>query len=304
MITILIGISGSGKTTLAKARVVNSKKTMRVNRDDLRRTLFMMDGTYYQRPDLRECEKLVSEVSEQMIYDGLHKGMDIVIDNTNLQRKYIDEIIRKFNHLASIEIVFVEISLVTAKERVLHREGGSIDVSYIDRQFNDLQKLKKQLHGNQLFYPQINAEISFNQKFPEVYLVDIDGTIAKKGDRDIFDDSKLHLDTEIVSVGNVVRGIEREGFRIIYVSGRQDSCYDTTKKWLEDNNLWFDKTEMYMRKTGDLRPDYLIKEEIVVNDIHPKYNVIGVLDDRLQVTREYFRLGIPVLNCNQNLIQF
>lgn len=306
MITILVGISGSGKSTMAKKMLENSN-LVRVNRDDLRRTLFgveQSDQSYYNRKDFKNCEKIVSELSEQAIYDILHKNMDVVIDNTNLQKKYITEIIRKFNHLSSIEIIFVDTSLSTAKLRVLNRNGRDTDISYIDRQYNDYLKLKRQMHGLPLFYPQVNVEISFNKELPKVYLVDIDGTVAKKGDRDIFDDSKLHLDTEIKAVGHVVRGLFKDGFQIVYVSGRQDSCYSTTRKWLEDNNLWFDNTEIYMRTAKDQRPDYIIKEEIVIRDIYPKYNVIGVLDDRLQVTREYFRLGIPVLNCNQNLIQF
>lgn len=305
MITVYIGVSGSGKTTLSQKQVRNTPGTVRVNRDDLRSTLFMMDSTYYERSDLRECEKLVTEFSEQIIYDSLHKGLNVVLDNTHLEKKYVDDIIRKFNHLSPIELVLVEVDKYQAKLRVTLRSGyQSLNTDYIDRQFQQLEKLKKQLHGTPFLYPQVNSEITFNTNLSPTYLVDIDGTVALKGDRDIFDDSKLHLDTEIKAVGNVVRALSEHGYRIIYVSGRQDSCYSTTRKWLEDKNLWFHDTEMYMRAEKDQRPDYIVKEEIIVNDIYPKYNVIGVLDDRLQVTREYYRLGIPVLNVNQNLIQF
>ena len=306
MITILIGISGSGKSTLSEKKMLHNANLVRVNRDSLRTSLFMMDSLYYSRPDFRGCEKLVSEISEQLIYDSLHKGKDIIIDNTNLQKKYIDDIIRKFNHLSAIELVFVDVELGEARNRVIKRENFTTpeQAEYISRQHNDYQKLKKQMHGLPLFYPQINAEISFNKKLPKVYLVDIDGTVAKKGDRDIFDDSKLHLDTVINPIANVVKALHNDGFGIIYVSGRGDNCYLTTYKWLKDNELWFKGTEMYMRREGDIRPDYLIKEQIVEEDIHPNYNVVGVIDDRLQVTREYYRLGIPVLNVNQNLIQF
>lgn len=306
MITILIGISGSGKSTLSEKKMLHNANLIRVNRDSFRTALFMMDSLYYNRPDFRDCEKLVSEISEQLIYDSLHKGKDIIIDNTNLQKKYIDEIIRKFNHLSAIELEFVDIDKSVAKARVMARDskGKAFDTSYIDRQSNDLIKLKKQLHGVQLYYPQINAEILFNEGLPKAYLVDIDGTVAQKGDRDIFDDSKLHLDSEIKAVAEVVRALQKEGYTIVYVSGRQDTTYNATKKWLEDKNLWFTNTEMFMRKAKDQRPDYLVKEEIMIEAIVPRYNPVGVFDDRLQVTREYYRLGIPVLNVNQNLIQF
>ena len=40
MITILIGISGSGKTTIAKEMISKNQNLIRINRDDLRKTLF------------------------------------------------------------------------------------------------------------------------------------------------------------------------------------------------------------------------------------------------------------------------
>ena len=99
MITILIGISGSGKTTLAKEMLSKNPNLVRINRDDLRKTLFgveQTDTSYYLRKDFKRCENLVSEIVEQMMYDSLNKGLDIVLDNTNLQKKNITEIIRYF----------------------------------------------------------------------------------------------------------------------------------------------------------------------------------------------------------------
>ena len=63
-------------------------------------------------------------------------------------------------------------------------------------------------------------------------------------------------------------------------------------------------SEMFMRREKDQRPDYIIKEELIVNEVYPKYNLIAMIDDRLQVSREYFRLGVFTFNVNQNLIQF
>ena len=306
MITILIGISGSGKSTLSEKKMLHNANLVRVNRDSLRTSLFMMDSLYYSRPDFRGCEKLVSEISEQLIYDSLHKGKDIIIDNTNLQKKYIDDIIRKFNHLSAIELVFVDVELGEARNRVNKRENFTTpeQAEYISRQHNDYQKLKKQMHGLPLFYPQINAEISFNKGLPPAYIFDIDGNLALKGDRDIFDDSKLHLDTQIKAVAEVARALHRDDYRIIYLSGRQDSTYLTTKKWLEDNGLWFAKSEMFMRKAKDQRCDSIVKEELIIEHILPKYNVIGVFDDRERVCRAWYKLGVFCFNTNQNLIKF
>jgi hypothetical protein len=47
-----------------------------------------------------------------------------------------------------------------------------------------------------------------------------------------------------------------------------------------------------MRPKNDYRKDSLIKEEIYVNNIKNKYNVIAVYDDRDQVVKKWRELGI------------
>ena len=59
-----------------------------------------------------------------------------------------------------------------------------------------------------------------------------------------------------------------------------------------------------MRAAKDQRPDYIIKEELLREQIAPKYNLLAMWDDRLQVTREYYRLGIFTHNVNQGMVQF
>jgi predicted kinase len=306
IITVLIGISGAGKTTFS-APLLKDKNTIRVNRDDARTMLFgvsQSDQTYYNRKDIRACEDLVSETIEDTIYNALHKGKNIVIDNTHLQKKYIDEILFKYNHLADIELVFCDVTLKEAQERVVKRNNLATVPTYIEKHYNEYLKLKKSMHGQQLYYPQTAPQVKFNTSLPDTYIVDIDGTVALKGDRDIFDDSKLHLDTEIKEVGHIIRALHKDGFKIVFVSGRQDSCKDTTTQWLKDKNLWMTDSEIYMRKAKDQRNDSIVKEEIVLRDLLPRFNVVGVLDDRIGVTRNFHKLGMFVLNVNQGFIKF
>ena len=305
-ITVLIGISGAGKSTMTD-QLLKDKNTVRINRDDTRLMLFgvkQSDAEYYSRKDIRACEDLVTETLEDTVYNCLQKGKDIVFDNTNLQKKVIDDIIFKFNHLADIELLFVDVTIAEAVERVRARNGADTDVKYVEKQFNDLQKLKKAMHGQQLFYPQTAPKVKFNSSLPDTYIIDIDGTVALKGDRDIFDDSKLHLDTEIKEVGHIIRALHKAGFKIVFVSGRQDSCMETTIQWLKDKNLWMTDSEIYMRKTKDSRNDSIVKEEIVLDELVPRYNVIGVIDDRIGVTRNFHKLGMFVLNVNQGFVKF
>jgi hypothetical protein len=52
-----------------------------------------------------------------------------------------------------------------------------------------------------------------------------------------------------------------------------------------------------MRKKGDRREDYLVKEEIYKNHIDQIYNVMFVLEDRKQVVDMWRRLGLTCLQC-------
>lgn len=306
LITVLIGVSGAGKSTFARP-LLKDKNTIRINRDDTRLMLFgaaQSDQLYYERKDIRACEDLVSETIDDVMYNALNKGRNIVIDNTNLQKKVIDEIIFKFNHLADIELVFIDVELTEAQLRVMARNGIHTNTTYIVKQHNDYKKLKKSMHGQPSYYLQTAPQIKFNSSLPDTYIVDIDGTVALKGDRDIFDDSKLHLDSEIKEVGNIIRALHKDGFKIVFVSGRQDSCKETTTQWLKDKNLWMTDSEIYMRKAKDQRNDSIVKEEIVIKELVPRFNVIGVLDDRIGVTRNFHKLGMFVLNVNQNFVKF
>lgn len=305
-ITVMIGISGSGKSSFTTPLLKNAN-TVRINRDDTRLMLFgakQSEQIYYERKDIRACEDLVTETLEDTIYNALNKGRDIVLDNTNLQKKNIDDVLFKFNHLADIELVFLDIDLAEAKRRVQARNGSETNVTYIDKQFSDFAKLKKSMHGQQLFYPQTAPQVKFDESLPKTYVYDIDGTLAIKGDRDIFDDSKLHLDMEIKEVGHILRALSKDGYKTVFVSGRQDSCMGTTVKWLKDNNLWMNDSEIFMRKAKDQRNDSIVKEEIVLNNLVPNFNVVGVVDDRIGVTRNFHKLGVFVLNVNQGMVKF
>lgn len=313
MITILVGVSGSGKTTIAKDMLANNSNLIRINRDDLRLALFGVEQTdinYYSRKDFKSCENTITETVEQIMYDNLNKGKDIVLDNTHLQKKYIDDIIRKFNHLATIEIIFVHGTtypeFAEFKHRLRHRfhEFQSDEkINYIDRQWDDFKKLIKNLDGYRFVYPQEDTKIEMNSAKESVYVFDLDGTLALKGDRNIFDEEKVGVDILIENVATVLKALQTT-HRVIFLSGRQDSCKEQTIEWLKKHKLWNDDSEIYMRKAKDSRCDSIVKEEIVMEQVLPKYHILGVFDDRERVCRMWYKLGIFCFNVNQGLKKF
>jgi hypothetical protein len=82
------------------------------------------------------------------------------------------------------------------------------------------------------------------------------------------------------------------------VSGREDSCRDDTVKWLKKYKIappipsakW-----LFMRRTGDYRPDFMIKEEIYHEHIELFYDVVACFDDRQQIVDMWRSLGLTCL---------
>jgi len=151
--------------------------------------------------------------------------------------------------------------------------------------------------------PIYNADLDDNVKIDNLYtgtpgkkktvLVDLDGTACIRGDRGWYEWDKVDRDTVNFSVYNIVNGLAKQGFTIVYLSGRDGSSYDMSKKWLIDNK--FPDGNMYMRKAKDNRKDSIIKEEIFNNDISSNYDVKFVIDDRPQVCVNWRKMGIEVI---------
>lgn len=133
----------------------------------------------------------------------------------------------------------------------------------------------------------------------ECIIVDVDWTLAQKWDRDIYDDSKLYLDTVIEPVKYFVNKYPE---KIFIVSWRSDSCKEQTIAWLEDNWVMFN--EIYMRKEWDNRCDTIIKREIYEEFIKGKYNVFAVFEDRKRVKRMWVEEWLFVFDVNQYDLEF
>lgn len=90
-ILVLKGPPACGKTTWAMSFVNDRKDWMRVNRDDLRK----MSGDYWT--PYREQVIKLAEIT--MIEEGLRRGFNIIIDDTNLKPETLQiwhEIASKF----------------------------------------------------------------------------------------------------------------------------------------------------------------------------------------------------------------
>lgn len=128
----------------------------------------------------------------------------------------------------------------------------------------------------------------------DAIIVDIDGTVAIKGDRDIYDGSKAHLDTPNHPVIIVVGALFDAGIEVVFTSGRWERFREITEVWLK-KNIKINYSDLFLRADGDYRGDHIVKEEIYRQKIEPIYNVLFVIDDRDTVSRMWRSLGLTCL---------
>lgn len=128
-------------------------------------------------------------------------------------------------------------------------------------------------------------------------IVDLDGTLAIHNGRRPYEYHKCDTDLPNAPVVALVRAMDCRVDEIIFLSGREDSCYDLTRAWIckHVSPLHVD-SPLFMRATGDYRKDALVKREIYEEQIAPEYDVLFVLDDRDQVVNMWReKLGLTCL---------
>ena len=131
----------------------------------------------------------------------------------------------------------------------------------------------------------------------EAILIDIDGTLALRGERDPFDFSKVLNDQPNKKLIVILRAIitYKKELELIFISGRMDSCRNDTELWLKkycSSLLNGSPPLLLMRATDDFRDDYVVKQELYEQEIKVSYRVFLIFDDRNQVVNMWRSLGL------------
>jgi hypothetical protein len=132
------------------------------------------------------------------------------------------------------------------------------------------------------------------------WIVDIDGTLALRGDRSPYDWSKVGLDAPNKPVITVARALAARS-SLIFMSGRMEQCREQTRLWLHtflcpDALHCMCSGPLLMRKDGDSRPDQIVKRELYERHVQGLHEVEGVLDDRDRVVKMWREeLGLTCL---------
>jgi predicted kinase len=284
---ILIGIPASGKSTWSLNFTRINSDWVRVSRDDFR---FMLKDQPMCEPKI---ESLINTLQDSVIIESLKKGLNVIIDNTNLKESYIEHFCNLVQPYASVEFQIFDISLKKALERDAVREK-KVGKDVIERMFKQYEILVDS------FDPSVRGIKRKDYKNPildpakeNVILCDLDGTVAHMNSkRGPFDWDKVDRDDVDMIVADRLRNHAKLGEKVIIVTGRDESCRELTEDWLDFYDIPY--SEMFMRKADDYRKDSIIKKEIYDNDIFPRYNVLFVYDDRNQVVEMWRGLGVKV----------
>lgn len=132
-----------------------------------------------------------------------------------------------------------------------------------------------------------------------IVIVDIDGTIAHKNDRDPFHYHLADQDTPNTPVIAVVQALAAAGHRIVFFSGRENvnfesnqdyakhgrtgTCHDLTRSWIVEH-VGIADPELYMRAEGNHDKDAIVKREMFETHLADQ-DVLCAIDDRNQVVR-------------------
>lgn len=277
-IWIYKGIPGSGKSTEALLQLKKYPgKFKRVNRDSLRA---MLDGDRHDWDN----EKFIISLRDTIVERALGQGFDAIVDDTNFPNKNwtaMCDIARRIGNVRVIEKYF-PVDLKEAHRRNDAREK-KVPPEVVDNFF------KKYITGRKVeerdeFFPIAMSPMYKDQDINKrkAIIVDVDGTLAlNTSGRSPYDMTRLLEDIPNIPVCNLVKEFNQKGYTIIVVSGREDCGRDDTEIWLKVNEIPYDF--LFMRKTGDHRKDYIIKEEIYHQYIEQEYDIRYVIDDRRQV---------------------
>lgn len=227
----------------------------------------------------KDTEKEVTKIMYEQIDDAANNKQDIIIADTNINKKTRTSLgnYLQFRKKYDVYTYIIDVPIYQCLSQNLSR---------VDR-------VSENVIWNQWYSMNCQGLISEDIIMREnIVVCDIDGTVAKMKNRSPYAYSLVHTDIVREQVVQAVLGLcERMDAELVFVSGRDAICRDTTEKWLCDN-ITNDFT-LFMRQMRDSRKDAIVKREIYDVFLRNK-NIIAVFDDRPSVVDMWNDLGLTV----------
>ncbi|KAJ3172235.1 hypothetical protein HDU88_007053 [Geranomyces variabilis] len=296
VLVILFGLSASDKSNFAQRWVTSHVNSIVINRDSLSLSLFASESACLDtgRKGSVERRKLLDALELDMIRNALLRGVSVLVDNTAyLSLDQIRKLLQAVPSGCSAQVRIFDVPVADSVDRLTDGEPArTLDLTVIDKQAG---LWEANSHLVESFVAQELAQRSTflvqNSELPPCYVFDIDGTLAISGNRNQYDESKVHLDAPNPDVVDLARTLHGAGMIVHICTGRTETCRQATETWLAGNGILY--FTLLMREVGDTRPDYLVKQEMWTRIAEANY-IRMLVDDRGQVVHHARSLGLTV----------
>lgn len=272
----LRGLPASGKTTYA--RKLANKGWVRVNKDDLRA---MLHNSHFSKNN----EAFILSLRDEIIIRGLVSGKNVVVDDTNLDYKHVDQ----FKSIASEFLADYEEEFFDTPVEECIRRNSLREKPVPENVIWDMYHRYLQPPTTQIPVEEDDRE--------EAIIVDVDGTLAHiVNGRSPYDASRAMEDELDDAVSVITAMAYQNGYKVIILTGRNEEHRQVTEEWLKANGVQYD--ELYTRLNSDVDEngkqleDSIVKERLYRTHVEPRFNVKFVLDDRNRVVQKWRSLGL------------
>lgn len=282
---LTIGLPASGKSTWANLVCSEMDDVVIASKDDIRKAMF--PGGFKKGNE----GKVIAE-QNRVTREALAEGKSVIWSDTNLNPV----------HLKRAKTIAAEFP----GTKVETKEFLDVPLAECIRRDNARADGVGERVITSMYYQWLVPKIEKDHALPTCYIFDVDGTMTSAMDRSPYDWKKVGGDTPRVEIVLLVKGLlalgkvlDSKAIKLVYLSGRDESCRAETEEWLRRWVGEFD--ELHMRKEGDMRDDRIVKEELYNAHIKGKYNVGLLFDDRPKVARMWKEMGLPVADVGRGV---
>lgn len=293
------GIPGCGKSSWAAEYVKKHRKTVIVNLDDLRSTMY---GNIHDYKFKNENEAYIKTIQKEQVTKLIDKGFSVIIADTNLNPSVFNSW-KKFAKDENLTFVVQDFFAEYLKEcdSTVHpyfhlKKYRARCKEWNRRRDKAVPEDVIDMMADKYLLPQYLLEQHvYDPALPFCVVSDVDGTLMHMGNRNPYDESKVLQDTPDAAVCDSVQE-DFKRFTGFVMSGRHEKCKPDTLLSLKQAGVV--PVEIFMRADDDSRSDDIVKYELYMKHIHGKYNILRWYDDRDQVVKMLRDVGIKVYQVN------